>query len=86
MEEERVFELSWTNEDNIDKERNDDILFFALLRYNEFFELHECQAKRGDKKCLIDISSIHDIGSYLYVFFAQKDKKAFSDSRAISYL
>lgn len=84
-EEKLTFELSWTKDEYNYKNQHEDTLVYATLIDNLIFDIVYTNVKRKDLSSVIRINEYEDLNDYVYIFFTNKDKSAFSNSRALRF-
>lgn len=80
-----AFELSWTKDKYNYKNQYEDTLVYATLIDNLIFDIVYTDVKRKDLSSVIKIKEYEDLNDYIYIFFTNKDRSAFSNSRALRF-
>lgn len=80
---ENNFKISWAKENFNYKNNQEDTLVYCTLYSEEFFQISYTDIKRKDLSAVLDIGSIEELNDYIYIFFTNKDRTAFSNSKAL---
>jgi len=82
----KTVSLEWIKDKRLSHERNQDILFYALLNDNETIKLYKTGVIRGDLKASLVMPRNIKENEYFYLFFSNSEREVFSNSQSFEIL
>jgi len=79
----KTFDISWSQDEFNFKNQHEDTLVYALLVEDTMIEVNYTNIKREALCSSIEVKEDEDFNDYIYIFFTNKDRTAFSNSRAL---
>lgn len=84
-EDKHSFQVSWSEDKYNYKNQYEDTLVYCTLVDEDFFNITYTDVKRKNLSTTIEIKSLDDLNDYVYIFFTNSDRSAFSNSRALRF-
>lgn len=84
-EDKHKFLLSWSKDNYNYKNQYEDTLAYATFIDDIFLDIIYTNIKRKDLSTHIKIDDLDNSNDYVYIFFTNKDRSAFSNSRALRF-
>ncbi|MGB5989173.1 MAG: hypothetical protein WBG43_05500 [Marinifilaceae bacterium] len=84
-EDKHSLQVSWSEDKSNYKNQYENTLVYCTLVDEDFFNITYTDVKRKDLSTTIEIKRLDDLNDYIYIFFTNKDRSAFSNSRALRF-
>lgn len=78
-----TFDISWSKDEYNFKNQYEDTLVYAILVEDLMIGVYYTDIKREALFASITIKDFGELNDYIYIFFTNKDRTAFSNSRAL---